>query len=94
MPRTSILEISESDRSYFESPVRSGTMQAQIVRRARIILLRAEGISIDVIADKIGINRKSVTLCIDKYKTGGAENALYDAPGRGRNPEITDEEKA
>jgi len=94
MARTSILEISESDRSYFESLVRSRTMQAQIVQRARIILLKAEGHSIDVIADKIGINRKSVMLCIDKYKTSGAENALYDAPGRGRNPEITDDEKA
>ena len=94
MARTSILEISESDRSYFESLVRSRTMQAQIVQRARIILLKAEGHSIDVIADKIGINRKSVMLCIDKYKASGAENAIYDAPGRGRNPEITDDEKA
>jgi len=94
MPRTSILEISENDRRYFESLIRSRTMQAQIVQRARIILLKAEGIPIDVIADKVGINRKSVMLCIDKYKTGGADNALYDAPGRGRNPEITDDEKA
>ena len=94
MAKTSILEISESDRKYFESIVRSRTLQAQFVQRARIILLKAEGIPIDAIADKIGINRKSVMLCLDKYKTSGAENALYDAPGRGRNPEITDDEKA
>ena len=94
MPKTSILEISETDRRFFESLVRSRTIQAQIVQRARIILLKAEGIPIDVIADKVGINRKSVMLCIDKYKKSGAENALYDAPGRGRNPEITDDEKA
>jgi transposase len=94
MGNTRILEIPESDKRYFESLARSRTMQAQIVQRARIILLRAEGITIDAIADKIGINRKSVMLCIEKYKTSGAENALYDAPGRGRNPEITDDEKA
>jgi len=93
MAVASILEVSESDRIYFESLIRSRTLQAQIVQRARILLLKAEGISIDVIADKVGINRKSVMLCIDKYKDGGANNALYDAPGRGRNPEITDEEK-
>jgi transposase len=29
-----------------------------------------------------------------KYKDGGIENAINDAPGRGRNPEITDDEKA
>ena len=94
MARAGILEISESDRIYLESIVRSRTMQAQIVQRARILLLRADGIPIDTIADKVGINRKSVMLCLNKCKAGGADSALYDAPGRGRNPEITDDEKA
>ena len=57
-------------------------------------MLKADGISIDEIADKVGMNRKSVMLCLKKYKEGGIENALFDAPGRGRNAEITDEEKA
>lgn len=48
----------------------------------------------DDIADKVGMNRKSVMLCLPKFKEGGIENALFDAPGRGRNAEITDEEKA
>lgn len=33
-------------------------------------------------------------LCLKKFKEGGVENALFDAPGRGRNAEITDDEKA
>ena len=56
--------------------------------------LKAEGILVDHIADKVGMNRKSVMLCINKYLEGGVENALFDAPGRGRNAEITDDEKA
>ena len=56
--------------------------------------MKADGHSIDDIADKVGMNRKSVMLCLSKFKEGGIENALFDAPGRGRNPEITDEEKA
>ena len=94
MAKASILEISEKDKIYFESLVRSRTMQAQIVQRARIILLKAKGVSIDIIADKVGIDRKSVMLCIKKYNANGADNALYDACGRGRNPEISDDEKA
>ena len=94
MARASRIELAESDRIYLESLVRSRTEQAQIVQRARILLLKAEGVSIDGIADKVGINRKSVMLCLSKYKDGGVENALHDSPGRGRNPEITDEEKA
>ena len=88
------IEICESDRKYLESLTRSRTEQAQIVQRARILLLRAEGNTIAVIADKVGLNRNSVILCLNKYKDGGVQNALVDAPGRGRNPEITDEEKA
>jgi transposase len=94
MAKASVLELTEKDRVYFEFLLRSRTMQAQIVQRARIILLKADGVPIDIIADKIGIDRKSVMLCIKKYKANGAECALYDAPGRGRNPEITDDEKA
>ena len=46
------------------------------------------------LADKVGLNRCSVMLCLKKFKEGGIENALFDAPGRGRNAEITEEEKA
>ena len=82
------------DREYLQLQTRTRTIQTQTVNRARIILLKADGISIDEIADKVGMNRKSVMLCLKKYKEGGIENALFDAPGRGRNAEITDEEKA
>lgn len=77
-----------------EAQTRARTIQAQTVNRARILLLKADGRSINDIADKVGINRKSVMLCLNKYAEGGVENALFDAPGRGRNAEITDDEKA
>ena len=92
--KTTILKLSEDEKKYLESLVRCRTMQAQTVQRARILLLKSEGAAIDAIADKVGINRNSVILCINKHREGGADNALYDAPGRGRNPEITDEDKA
>jgi len=87
------LEISNDDRDYLETICRTRTIQAQIMIRARIILLKANGESIDSIAEKIDMNRNSILLCLKKYKEGGVDNALYDAPGRGRNPEITDDEK-
>jgi transposase len=88
------IDLSESDRKHLETLLRSRTEQAQTVQRARMLLLRSDGITMEEIADKVGVNRNSVKLCINKYKDGGIENALVDAPGRGRNPEITDEEKA
>ncbi len=92
--KASTITLSTNDRSYLEAQTRARTIQAQTVNRARILLLKADGISIDDIADKVGMNRKSVMLCIRKYLEGGVENALFDAPGRGRNAEITDDEKA
>ena len=92
--RASSIELSKGEKEYLELQTRARTIQAQTVTRARILLLRADAVSIDAIADKVGLNRCSVMLCLKKFKEGGIENALFDAPGRGRNAEITDEEKA
>lgn len=89
-----LIELSDTNREYLEVQTKARTIQAQTVNRARIILLKADGHSIDDIADKVGMNRKSVMLCLNKFREGGIENALFDSPGRGRNAEITDEEKA
>ena len=92
--KASVITLSDEDRSYLETQTKARTIQAQTVMRARILLLKADGLSIDAIADKVDMNRKSIMLCINKYLEGGVENALFDAPGRGRNAEITDDEKA
>ena len=92
--RASSIELSNEEREYLKLQTRARTIQAQTFTRARILLLRADSVSIDAIADKVGLNRCSVMLCLKKFKEGGIENALFDAPGRGRNAEITDEEKA
>ena len=92
--KASMITLTPEDREYLILQTRARTIQAQTVIRARILLLRADGHSIEAIADKVGLNRKSVMLCITKFCEGGVDNALFDAPGRGRNPEITDEEKA
>lgn len=88
------LVLSSEDHKWLETIVRTRTLQAQVVTRARILLLKEAGDSVDAIAEKVDLNRNSVLLCLKKYKAGGVENAIYDAPGRGRNEQITDDEKA
>ena len=94
MAKAKPITLSEEDRSRLVSITKTRTLQAQTVTRARILLLKADGESVDAIADKVDLNRNSVLLCLKKYSQGGIENAIYDAPGRGRNAEITDDEKA
>ena len=93
MAKAKPLTLSFEDHSRLETITKTRTLQAQTVTRARILLLKADGESIDSIAEKVGLNRNSVLLCLKKYNQGGIENAIYDAPGRGRNAEITDDEK-
>ena len=69
------ITLSSEDRAYLELQTRTRTIQAQTVNRARILLLKADGTRIDDIADKVGMNRKSVMLCINKYLEGGIEGA-------------------
>ena len=94
MAKAKPITISAEDHSRLESIVKTRTLQAQVVTRARILLLKESGDSVDDIAEKVDLNRNSVLLCLKKFKEGGIENAIYDAPGRGRNAEITDDEKA
>lgn len=93
MAKAKPITLSTEDRELLESLMRARTIQASIMNRARIILLKADGESVDSIADKVGLNRNSVLLCLRKFKEGGVANAIYDASGRGRKAEITDDEK-
>lgn len=92
--RASTINLTDEETEYLQTQANARTIQAQTVNRAKILLMKAEGKSIDAIAAKVDVDRKSVMLCINKFLAGGVENALFDAPGRGRNAEITDDEKA
>ena len=82
--KSSVITLSKEDRERLEAQVRARTSQAQTVTCAKVLLLKADGKTADEIAEKLDINRKSVLLCLKKYEEGGIENALTDAPGRGR----------
>ena len=74
MAKAQPLELTQDQRDYLEAILRTRTIQAQIMNRARIILLKAGGESVDAIAEKVGLNRNSVLLCLKKFKDGGVEN--------------------
>lgn len=57
--RASSIELSNTEKEYLELQTRARTIQAQTVTRARILLLRADAMPIDAIADKVGIHSLS-----------------------------------
>lgn len=89
--KTKSIELSEEDREYLESIIRTRTMQAQIVDRARMLMYKSEGMTNGEIADRLGVNINTVKLCLNKYKSEGMDAALNDRQRSGRPVEISDD---
>jgi len=89
--KSTAITLANEDREKLKSFTRTRTMQAQIVDRARILLYKENAMSNQAISDCLGVDIKTVTLCIDKFKSGGIEAALFDQPRKGRPSEISSE---
>ena len=64
---------------------RSRTIAVGLARRARIILLLADGMTITDIARTVGISRRFVYKWVERFQQQGLAG-LADQPGRGRRP--------
>ena len=65
---------------------RATTSRAGLVRRTRIILLLAEGVTITTIAATVGLSRHHTYKWIQRFMQEGLAG-LEDKPGRGRRRE-------
>lgn len=91
MARTKAIKLSSDDVEYLQSLVRTRTIQAQVVDRAKMLLYKAQGESNGSIASRLDVNINTVKLCLSKYKEGGVQRALFDDQRKGRPVEITDD---
>ena len=87
MPRNPVPVVPEADRKVLESWVRSTSVPAGLARRARIVLLAADGTGTNEIVDKTGSTRPTVTAWRNRYIAEGLAG-LDDRPKKGREPEI------
>ena len=81
------LELSEQQRRELMRLVRASTSTQREVRRARIVLLRAQGKSQEATAAAVGVNRPVVGLWEGRFRSQGLAG-LNDAKGRGRKATI------
>jgi biotin operon repressor len=63
---------------------RAPNIRAGLVRRARIILLLADGVSITAIAATVGLSRRHVYKWVQRFRQEGLAG-LHDKPGRGHH---------
>src|SRR5215469_15125743 len=81
------LAVSAVQRSELQALARRPTTPQRQVWRAQIILHRAEGLSQEETAQRVGVNRPVVALWEKRFLQAGLAG-LADAKGRGRKPSI------
>ena len=81
-------------RQLLERWIRAGSTPQRVAKRARIVLLAADGKSNRAIAKALRISVRTVSLWRRRYEAGGPASLLRDAPGRGRAARVTAGESA
>jgi len=87
------LELSERQRQELESVARSRSLPHGLVRRAKIVLLSADGLTNKAIGERIGLSNWMVGEWRKRYLRQGMAG-LYDEPRPGGPRSIEDEEIA
>lgn len=88
-PRTPrVVALSPVERRELERLTRSQTVAAGQARRARILLLAADGLPLRRIATMVGVDRNTVKARLDRFRQAGLES-LRDQPRPGRPPLFT-----
>ena len=87
------LTVSSEEREQLESLVSSRSLPHGLVRRARIVLLAAEGITNRTIAQKVGVSAVTVGKWRKRYLQQGIQG-LHDELRPGRPHSISDEQVA
>ncbi|MDO4538903.1 MAG: helix-turn-helix domain-containing protein, partial [Coriobacteriales bacterium] len=88
--RPKSIELTDADRGRLEDVVSRPTSTAREYVRAKILLLKGQGMTNAAVAEKLDVTAPTVSLCVRKFEEGGVEAALADAPGRGRPTEISE----
>lgn len=81
----SIVELTDEERSELQRRVRASTTSQRDSLRARIVLLRAEGLREKEVAEQLGTSMTTVSLWSRRFEESGIDG-LRDKPGRGRKP--------
>ena len=78
----STFRIKRSDRKELAARIRSRTLPAEDVRRARTIVMLADGESFSSIQEAVGCNRSYITRWKERFDTGGADGLYSRHEGR------------
>src|SRR5215212_8767959 len=88
------LPISPGDKAVLRRWANAAQAPAALVRRAKILLLAAEGVSNTEIAERLGISRPTVIAWRSRYAREGLTGQLADRPRLGRPQTVRRDRRA
>jgi transposase len=81
---THIIELSQEELSRVHTITHKGAHHARTILRARVLLLSHTGKSKNKISHELTIDPRTVQRIRDRYRSGGIDRALFDAPRPGQ----------
>ncbi len=88
MRTASVTELTDEQRQQLQRWARSSTVSVRLARRARIILLAAEGMDNHQIAGEVSVGRIQVGRWRKRFAQSGLSGIEADLPRSGRKPRI------
>ena len=85
------IELTIEEKSYLQALIESKEVAPRVSDRAKILLMRSEGVSPSEIRRRLHMMTRSVQLCLDKFKAGGLMRALQDDQRSGHPKEVSEE---
>jgi hypothetical protein len=78
--------LKRKDKVALQQLLRDGQTPLRVARRAQILLGRDEGQQqrVKPLSERVAQNAATIWRVCERYRTGGLEAALYDAPRSGR----------
>ena len=80
-----IIFLSPAEQAQLEHWLRSTTIQAGLAKRARIVLLRTQGLALSEIGRRLAVGRRIVRKWLKRFLNQRVAG-LSDQSGRGRQP--------
>ena len=80
------ISLSDDERAQLQKFSRGRSTEARLVLRAKIVLLAADGLKNQDIAEQLGVQQRTVGLWRRRFANQGIPGIEKDAPGRGRPP--------
>src|SRR6266571_1199158 len=87
MPSTVSVEMPAEDRAELIRWTRASSLRAGLARRARIVLLAADGVGTNEIVTRVGASKPTVIAWKKRYREGGI-SGLADLPKSGRPAQV------